>query len=394
VTVKQLIIVGGGFAGVMASVSAARLRDTAANDGSVEITLINATPFHHIRVRNYLEDLESTRYPLQGLLDTLNVTLMLATVTHIDEQYGIVTYQPSGSDAFMTMTYDALVLASGSALTYPAIPGLETYSFNIDTYDAACRLRKHLSHLSVSGALAHTIVVIGSGFVGLEVATELADGLFNVMLLDHDSIARGFEGEAHAVVMNSLATLSIQCRPHCRIKACTADGLTLESGEFIATKTIICATGLRASHLTDYFAAKRDRLNRLVVDDYLSVPGARSVFAAGDVACAHTDDVHTSVMSCQHGRPQGAIAGYNAMASLFGLPLKRYRQAAYVTCLDLGKAGAVFTKGWDRMLDKADAAAKAIKHSINFERIVPPAVASKASLHLMVEDFFEEDKED
>lgn len=102
---------------------------------------------------------------------------------------------------------------------------------------------------------------------------------------------------------------------------------------------------MRASRLTEQLPVARDRLGRLQVDDYLRVIGVPAMFAAGDVAAARMDDEHLSVMSCQHGRPMGRYAGCNVINDLFDQPLLALRIPWYVTVLDLGSAGAVYTEG-------------------------------------------------
>lgn len=57
---------------------------------------------------------------------------------------------------------------------------------------------------------------------------------------------------------------------------------------------------MRASSLTAQLPVARDRLSRVVVDDYLRVTRSCRRFAAGDVAAAQMEDDHLSVMSCQH----------------------------------------------------------------------------------------------
>jgi NADH dehydrogenase len=102
------------------------------------------------------------------------------------------------------------------------------------------------------------------------------------------------------------------------------------------------------------------------------VAGVEGVFAAGDAARAMMDDTHASVMSCQHGRPMGRFAGHNVVADLLGRPLLPLRIDWYVTCLDLGPWGAVYTEGWDRRVIVQGEAAKKIKREINCHRIYPP----------------------
>lgn len=118
----------------------------------------------------------------------------------------------------------------------------------------------------------------------------------------------------------------------------------------------------------------------MAVDDYLRVTGVAGVFAAGDVAAARLDDDHLSVMSCQHGRPMGRYAGYNVISDLRDEPMLPLRIPWYVTVLDLGPAGAVYTGGWDRQVRACGARAKATKQTINTERIYPPLSGDRAAL--------------
>jgi NADH dehydrogenase len=121
---------------------------------------------------------------------------------------------------------------------------------------------------------------------------------------------------------------------------------------------------------------KRDRFGRIPVDRFMKVEGMDATFAAGDVAGAVLDDRHASVMSCQHARPMGRFAGHNAVCDLLDKPMLPLRIDWYVTCLDLGPWGAVYTEGWDRRVVATGAAAKRTKQIINCERIYPPRSAS------------------
>ena len=79
----------------------------------------------------------------------------------------------------------------------------------------------------------------------------------------------------------------------------------------------------------------------------------------------------------------GRFAGYNAVCDLAGRPERQLRFAApdYVTVLDLGAWGAVYTSGWDRgTLVSSGAAAKATKRIINGTRIYPPLDRDAAAI--------------
>jgi NADH dehydrogenase len=137
---------------------------------------------------------------------------------------------------------------------------------------------------------------------------------------------------------------------------------------------------MRANALTRLFPVEPDRFGRIAVDEFMRVRGLAGVFAAGDVAWAMMDDSHTSVMSCQHGRPMGRFAGHNVVCDLFGLPMLPLQIAWYVTVLDLGPWGAVYTEGWDRHVVRKGEAAKKTKQIINCDRIYPPLNRDRAAI--------------
>ena len=68
----------------------------------------------------------------------------------------------------------------------------------------------------------------------------------------------------------------------------------------------------------------------------------------------------------------GRFAGHNVVADLYARPMIPLRIDWYVTVLDLGSWGALYTTGWDRQVFSVGHDAKAIKQTINQKRIYPP----------------------
>jgi NADH dehydrogenase len=80
-----VVVIGSGFAGLWAALGAARrLDELAVPAGTVDITVLSATAFHDIRVRNYEADLSACRIPLADLLDPARVAHVVAEVTASD----------------------------------------------------------------------------------------------------------------------------------------------------------------------------------------------------------------------------------------------------------------------------------------------------------------------
>lgn len=385
---RHIIIVGGGFAGLWSAVSAVRRLEELGQEARV--TLVNLDRNHSIRVRNYEQDLDATLVDLASILDPIGVNLMIGRVTQIkvDARELVV----AGEDgAAQILIYDKLVLASGSQVVRPDIPGAE-HIFDIDTHAAASRLQAHLEALAelapVEGRF--TALVVGSGATGVELATELPERLkrlatgagedpsnVRVFLADRqDTIAAGL-GEGAAVIERACAALGVELLTGCAIASADASGVTLANGQRIDASTTVWCAGMHAEALTQAIPAQRDRAGRLFVDPYMRVQGVQDVLAAGDTAHALIDGSRPSMMSCQHARPMGRYAGANAVNALFGQPLLALHIDWYTNIVDLGPWGAVYTQGWDRVVVAEGEVAKKTKTVINLERIYPPTCGSR-----------------
>lgn len=385
----RIVVLGAGFAGLWAAIGAARKRDEIGANGEIEIHVLDRNPYHNIRVRNYEADLGEVALPLGRLLDPIGVSHGLGEVEAIDPLHRRISLVTSGGEE--TLAYDRLVLALGSEVMRPDIPGLAAHAFDVDTYAAALRLEDHLASLgrSAPSAGCSTVVVVGAGFTGIEVAAEMADRLVRagitgsrrVVLLDSNPVVGATIG-AHArpVIETALASLQVETKLGVRVASVEAAGVHLSSGEFVATQTVIWCAGMRASPLAASFPDARDRLGRLLVDPFMRVADVGGVFAAGDVASSVVDGLHPTVMSCQFARPMGRFAGHNVVADLVGLPMLPLRIDWYVTVLDLGGWGALYTEGWDREVKTTGQAAKATKQTINRQRIYPPLSGRKEEL--------------
>lgn len=388
---KNILIVGAGFAGVWSALSAARLLDKYDCE-DVEITLLAPQAELRIRPRFYEPDVHRMYAPLNELFDSVGVRFVQGTASHIDEQAQTVGYTDEAGRQG-ELGYDRLVLASGSQLVRPTVPGMDAYAFDVDQIEAAVRLENHLTSLKDRpySRARNTVVVAGGGLTGIETATEMPARLRAVLGDDEDirvivvdrgrQIAAAMGDGIRPSITEASDHLGIEWVLDATVAAVDANGVTLADGRRIEAGTVIWTVGFRASPLTAQLTGERDAQGRLHVDQHLKVLGQDRVFAAGDVAYAATDELgNFAVMSCQHAISLGRHAGNNAAAALLGVPPMPYRQPKYVTCLDLGAWGAVFTEGWDRQLKLVKQEAKALKAQINTLWIYPPAADRATAL--------------
>jgi NADH dehydrogenase len=399
----RLVIIGAGFAGMYAALSAARLRDIqGVSPKALEIALIAPEPTLVVRPRLYEPKPETLTAPLQEVLDAVDVVYVQGSAESIDTRSRRVEVvagkaslnkTPRDKAARQSIAYDRLVVATGSRLFRPNIPGLAEHGFSVDSLDDAIALDKHLHSLAKRPAVngRDTVVVAGGGFTGIEAATEMPSRLRAILGKDarprviiverSGAIAPDMGEEARPVIEEALRKLGVETRVGVGVALLDKSGVTLSDGEHIEAGTVIWAAGIRAAPLTQQVPAERDNFGRLLVDRHLRVPSVPGVFATGDAARAACDDVgNTALMSCQHATRMGAFAGNNAAAELLGVATRPYHQKAYVTCLDLGEAGALFTRGWDRKVEMVGEVAKKTKQEINTVWIYPPRAERAAAL--------------
>ena len=350
----NVVIIGGGFAGVWSAAGAALAR----GDADLRITLIAPNEHLVLRPRLYEPEPDLAKVQLSRILEPIGVEHLRASVSSIDTDRRVVV-----ADA-EEIGYDRLVLAAGSKLVAPqGLPGAERL-FDIDTLDGAWRLTDHLRDRE-----DYSVVVVGAGFVGLEAAAALA-ARGRVLLVDRsevvgDQLGPGPRKEIEA----ALDELGIERRLGTTVTEVGDGYAALSDGTTVEADAVVWSVGMRASELTRQITDELDHLGRVPVDQRLrALP---TVFVAGDTAAAAFDAEHTVMQACQHATPLGKVAGYNAVADLLDVPLREFTPGPYVTCLDLGGAGGIFTRGWDRRVMASGVEGAVIKKRIN-QAIHPP----------------------
>ncbi|QFI69540.1 NAD(P)/FAD-dependent oxidoreductase [Sinorhizobium alkalisoli] len=389
---ERILIIGAGFAGMWSALGAMRLLDQQGKaDGSVEVAVIAPQPELHIRPRLYEKNASMMKAPLSEIFANAGVRFIKGYATAVSTAKNSVSYSDDeGRET--TISYSKLVLATGSVLFRPDIPGL-AHAFNVDQLADAAVLEEHISELRrlPESRSRNTVVVAGGGFTGIETAAEMPhrlraalgkDADVRVVVVErNDAIGPDLGPGPRPVIEQAFAELGVETRLGEGIIAIDPEGVTLASGERIDAATVVWTAGARANPITKQIDAEKDAFGRLHVDRNLKVIGHSNVYATGDVAYAATDDDgNRTMMSCQHAQNLGRSAGHNVAADLLGVDPIPYSQEKYVTCLDLGPWGAVYTEGWDRQIKLSGAEAKRLKTRINTEWIYPPSAERAAAL--------------
>ncbi|WP_299998325.1 FAD-dependent oxidoreductase [uncultured Cedecea sp.] len=396
---KRIVVAGSGFAGLWAAISAKRAIVLADQENEIEVLMVSPAPNVVIRPRLYEQSLDNMDPDILPLLNAVGVKHIAGLVESInDKTQTVIVKKISGEQEIIE--YDRFVLATGSTVFTPDVPGLAEYAFSVSDLNDAKKLEQHLKNLhgQPNTAARNTVVVAGGGLTGLETATEMPARLRNILGEDQTvrvviidtapDIGAGMGSEAALIIQNALTELGIEGKANAKVTAVNGSGVTLSTGEEIAANTVIWTAGMRASRLTAQLSGEKDHLGRVLGDAFLHAPGAKNIFVTGDTVKVPTDEIgNFNVMSCQHAMSLGRVAGHNAAAELVDLPLHPYSQPKYVTCLDLGAWGALYAEGWDRQVRVIGEEAKKIKQEINTIWIYPPAADREAAFAIANPDF-------
>ncbi|MEV0091057.1 NAD(P)/FAD-dependent oxidoreductase [Streptomyces sp. NPDC050738] len=335
----RVVVVGAGFAGFETARTLSRLvRDKA------EIVLLNST--------DYFLYLPLLPQVAAGILEPRRVTVSLpGTLPHVrlvlGEADGVdldarqVRYTgPEGNTG--TLEYDRLVLAVGSVNKLLPVPGIAEHAHGFRGIPEALYLRDHITRqIELAAGAADpdecgarcTFVVVGAGYTGTEVAAQgklFTDALVRKqpgwkgrekprwLLLDiADRLLPELDRRLSTTADRVLRRRGVDVRTGTSVKEATADGVLLDDGEFIDTRTLVWCVGVRPDPLVSDVGLPVER-GRLLVDPQLNVPGRSEVFACGDAAAVPdlTRPGEFTPMTAQHAGRQGKVAGRNVAASL------------------------------------------------------------------------------
>ncbi|MFI0817802.1 NAD(P)/FAD-dependent oxidoreductase [Streptomyces sp. NPDC021098] len=355
----RIVIVGAGFAGYQAARTLSRsLRRTA------EIVLIN--PNDYFLYLPLLPEvaagvLEPRRVSVSLTRTLPHVRLVLGNVDSVDLTGRRVTYtDPEGGRG--EMGYDRLVLAVGSVNKLLPIPGVAEHAHGFRGMPEALYLRDHVTRqLEMTAntsdprerAARRTFVVVGAGYTGTEVAAHgvlFTDSLARQntalrheprprwMLLDvAKRVLPSLDERLSRTADRVLRRRGVDVRLGTSVKEATSDGVLLDDGEFIDTRSLIWCVGVRPDPLVEDLGLATEH-GRLRVDQYLTVHGHPEVLACGDAAAVPdlTRPGEFTPMTAQHAQRQGKAAAHNVLASLGRGAPRPYKHHDLGFTVDLG----------------------------------------------------------
>jgi len=356
----RIVIVGGGFAGVSLVKQFANKK--------VQIVLLDKRNYHTFQPLLYqvsssgLEP-DSIAYPLRKIIKKHdNIFFRLAEVSTIDpKSQQLIT--DIGS-----LSYDYLVIATGTKTNYFGNKAIETNSMPMKNVPQALNIRSLILQNFEKATIASSMeereallnfVIVGGGPTGVELAGAIAELKNHILPRDyHDLNAKDMqihllEGSSRVLppmsehaskkALEFLEKLGVIV--HCNTFVKDYNGLVVSTnnGLILETETLIWAAGVTGNPIQGLNAEVLvDKANRYRVNRYNQVIGYHNIFALGDIAYMETERFpkgHPQV--AQPAIQQGKLLGKNLIKLIEGKPLKAFEYRDKGSMATIGRNKAV-----------------------------------------------------
>ena len=300
-TRPRVVIAGAGFAGLTCARSLKR--------APVEVLLVDRNNYHLFtpllyQVASAVLDPGEIARPVRQLIRPLpNADFLLANITGADleKRHLLTDHGP--------LSYDYLVLATGSQSDYFGNASLAKHAFGLKELDEGLAVRNRILMRFEEARwtddrerrrMLLTFAVVGGGPTGVEMAGALAElthlvlskdyrdldlGLVRVVLLEAAGWLLGtFAEPLREAGRKSLEKKGVEVLLKAKVADVTASSIRLADGHEIPASTVIWTAGVRASGIGSALALPLGRQARVQVLPTLQLTGHPEVFVIGDLA--------------------------------------------------------------------------------------------------------------
>lgn len=370
-----VVIIGGVAGGMSAATRLRRINEKATiivvERGSAVSFANCGLPYHVGGVIEHRSALV-LQQPAQ-LKKRFNIDVFLhteATEIHRDRKSVTVVDTQSGTER--ELTYDALVLSPGSTPFRPPIPGVES-AFVLWSLEDMDRLIE-------AAATAQSAIVVGGGFIGLELAENLVHrGIKTTLVEALPQLMPTLDQEMAWPLVERARFSGLDVRLEAKVTAINSSGVTLGEGEELSADMVIVAVGARPNTELALAAGLEMGASGGVVVDEQQRTSDPAIWAVGDVAEKIRPDGHSLVPLAGLANRHGRLAA----DSIMGRPAKA--KTAFGTSI-VGFFGmAAASTGYTERVLKAKGQAMRIIHThpINHAGYYPGA--SQMALKLIVD---------
>ena len=303
----KVVIVGAGFGGLWA------VRRLASKP--VDVLIVDRNNYHTFLALLYQVaaaelEAEDIAYPVRSIFWNLpNVDFALANIRMIDLQNRIL--KTDGKE----ISYDYLILSTGSITHSFDIPGVEAHSYYLKTLEEAVTLKNHII-CCFEGAARETnedrrrslltFVIVGGGATGVEFAGALSELVHGPLVRDYrsidfktiriilleasDRLVANMPETVRIYTLERLKKMGIDVQLGAKVVEVTPDTVSLSGQNKIPTRTVVWTAGVKGEPIATSSGLPTNRDGRVPVLPTLQVPGHPEIYVVGDLASISEND--------------------------------------------------------------------------------------------------------
>ncbi len=359
---KQVLIIGGGFAGLNAAKMLGGARE-------IEVTLVDRQNYHLFQPLLYQVAMAGLSpadiaAPIRSILSRYgNIRVLQGAAKRIDCESATVQFD------FGSLGYDYLVIACGSSHSYFGHDEWEVHAPGLKTVAQATEIRRRVlaafedaertdDPAERKGHL--TFIVIGGGPTGVELAGAIGEmSRFTlakdfrrinpkhtrVILLEAGPrILPMFSEHSAARAVHDLEKLGVQIWTDTTVTDVDAVGVVM-GDECVRASTILWAAGNEAARLEWVPQVETDRRGRILVEPALNLPDWQNVFVAGDQARCSSPAEEPLPGTAPVAMQQGRFIGRTILRDLEGEPRTEFEFLDKGQMATIGRSRAIVEMG-------------------------------------------------
>jgi NADH:ubiquinone reductase (H+-translocating) len=328
----QILILGGGYAGMMTALRLAGRNKTA------QITLVNGIDTFTERIR--MHELATNHPPKQRsiveMLRGKNIQFIQGWVKAIHPEAHEVDLQTT--EGMQTLRYQKLVYALGSAVDRDIVPGVREHAYvlNPGGDKSAPEMQIALANLAKIGG---RVAVIGGGLTAIEGVTEIAETYpsLRVSIFMRGKVGENLSVKAQHYLRQTFGEMNISVYENSGVKEIKAGAVVVQDGTALPFDLILWAGGFRALPLAKAAGLAVNERGQMLVDPFLRSISHPDIYGAGDSAYPVERPGADIRMGCATALPMGAHVGENLNALLNNQPQQAYSFRYYIQCISLGR---------------------------------------------------------
>ncbi len=348
---KTVLIIGGGYGGIRALEVFSRY-----NEAALKIILIDQHTYHYLQTESYNLlvsniSLEKAFVYLPTLVASFgnNFSFLCEEALRIEGETLVCSQA--------RLHFDYLIIATGSVTKFlQNFYAKSSYVLGVKSLRAALHAKQYFEEElfdRLEGCIKQktfTIVVIGGGLSGVELAAEMREycnryskenalscGTIHIKLITRH-ILKGQKEAVIARVTSRLKTIGVDIIEH-RVDRVEERQVVLDNAQTLAFDFAMVTGGIAPSAFLENLSVAKNAKGFLEVDSYLRVQ--ENIFAVGDAAVLYDIDGNPLPPTAQSAEASGTIAATNILASIERRPLRRANIKLRGLAIALGGKNAV-----------------------------------------------------